>query len=198
MPSMTVILELPLDTSMMGSSSTFGDYKQKPRCRLLFSIDFAFDCALNASTQSKMQESLDLFPSACKDFNLTVNTKKTEIMYQTTPAVPYTKPTVKVGCRKLALADKFTYLGSTLSRTVSNNEEVSYRIACTSVVLADYKPACGKEVSNCKPNSSCTVQSSCLPSCMLMRLGSLQLPHKAAELCPHDVPQKAFPHQMAG
>ena len=90
---------------------------------------FADDCAHNDGTQSKMWESFDLFFAVCKDFGLTRSTKKTCVMYQPTHAVPYTEPTLRVVGEKLAVADEFTYLCSTLSRTVTNNEEVSYRIA---------------------------------------------------------------------
>ena len=42
-----------------------------------------------------MKESLGLFSVACKDFGLTIGTKKTEVMYQPAPAVPYTEPLSK-------------------------------------------------------------------------------------------------------
>jgi hypothetical protein len=90
---------------------------------------FADDCALNAGTQSDMQESMDRFSKACTDFGLTISTKKTEIMYQPAPLVPYTEPSITLDGQKLAVADKFSYLGSTLSRTVSIDEEVTLRIA---------------------------------------------------------------------
>ena len=38
--SVMVILEFPLGTSLMGSSSTFRDCKQKPLCRLMSSMTF--------------------------------------------------------------------------------------------------------------------------------------------------------------
>ena len=72
--------------------------------------DFAFehDCILNANTQSEMQESLDLFSGVCKDFGLTISTKKTDVMYQLTPAVPHTEPTITVGGEKLVVVLQFT------------------------------------------------------------------------------------------
>ncbi len=93
--------------------------------------DFLFtdDCALNASTQSDMQRSMDQFSKACDDFGLTISTKKTEVLFQQAPATPYTKPTIIVNGEKLKVADKFVYLGSTLSRHVSIDEEVNYRIS---------------------------------------------------------------------
>ena len=92
-----------------------------------------------------MQESLDLFCIACKDFGLTKSTKKTEVMYQPDPSVPFIELIVTVVGEKLAVAEKLIYLGSTLSRTFTINEEVNYRIACASMAFADYEPVCGKE-----------------------------------------------------
>ena len=57
---------------------------------------FADDCALNACTQSDMQESMDRFSKACTDFGLTISTTKTEIMYQPAPSIPYTVPSITV------------------------------------------------------------------------------------------------------
>jgi len=76
---------------------------------------FADDCVLNAGTESDMQESMDLFAKACDDFGLTVSTKKTEVMYQTAPTAPYTEANITVDGQRLAVVDKFVYLGSTLS-----------------------------------------------------------------------------------
>jgi hypothetical protein len=96
---------------------------------------FADDCALNACTQSDMQESVDRFSKACTDFGLTISTTKTEIMYQPAPSIHYTEPSITVDGQKLAVADKFIYLGSTLSRTVSIDEEVTLRIARASAAF---------------------------------------------------------------
>ena len=43
--------------------------------------------------------------------------------------MPYTEPFITVNGKNLTVADKFIYLGSTLSRSVRIDEEVSYRIA---------------------------------------------------------------------
>ena len=77
---------------------------------------FADDCALNAANQFDMQRSMDLFATACNNFGLTVSTKKTEVMYQPAPGTPYTDPVITANGQKLASAEKFVYLGSTLSK----------------------------------------------------------------------------------
>ncbi len=51
-----------------------------------------------------------------------------EVLFQQAPATPYTEPTIIVNDEKLQVADKFVYLGSTLSRHVSI-DEVNYRIS---------------------------------------------------------------------
>ena len=90
---------------------------------------FADDCALNAGTQSIMQESLNRFAKACDNFGLTISIKKTEVMYQPAPKALYTKPVITVNGEKLTVAKKFIYLGSTLSHSVSIDKKVLYRIA---------------------------------------------------------------------
>ena len=48
-----------------------------------------------------MQKSLDLFVKTCDDFGLTISMKKTEMMYQTAPAMPYTEPFITVNGKNL-------------------------------------------------------------------------------------------------
>ena len=50
---------------------------------------FADDCGLNASSEDEMQRNMDIFSSACDVFGLTVNTKKTEVMFQPAPHTSY-------------------------------------------------------------------------------------------------------------
>ena len=45
------------------------------------------------------------------------------------------EPNITVNGQKLAETDKFVYLGSTLSRSVNIDEEVSYRIARASAAF---------------------------------------------------------------
>ena len=92
------------------------------------------DHKLNAGTLSEMKESMEVFSTACEDVGLTISTEKIEVMSWPTPAAPYTKPSISVDDQKLAVADRFSYLHSTLSRTLTIDEKVTYRIgyACTS------------------------------------------------------------------
>ena len=72
---------------------------------------------------------MDTFSSACDAFGLIVSTKKTEVMFQSAPHTNYSHPTIKVKDQKLQTADKFTYLGSTMSRNVLIDDAVNAKIA---------------------------------------------------------------------
>ena len=76
-----------------------------------------------------MQRAVDRMSKACYKFHLTFNTKKTEVVNQPTPGKPYSEPTITVNGQKLQVVDKFTYLGSTLSRAVHIGDEVTARTA---------------------------------------------------------------------
>ena len=103
--------------------------KTKVHVDKLHDFLFADDCALNAGSIEDMQRSVNQFSTACNNFGLTINTKKTEVMYQSAPQKSYQEPTVTVNGQNLAAVDKFTYLGSTLSRNVNIDDEVDSRIA---------------------------------------------------------------------
>ncbi|KAI8491883.1 hypothetical protein Bbelb_302560 [Branchiostoma belcheri] len=96
---------------------------------------FADDCALNATSGQDMQVSTDRFSGACDNFGLIISTKKTEVLYQPRPGKPYKEPCVTVHGQVLNPVDKFTYLGSTMSRQANIDEEVNGRISKASSVF---------------------------------------------------------------
>ena len=57
------------------------------------------------------------------------------MVYQPAPEKPYKEPTITVKGQRLQVVDKFTYLGSTLSRVVHIDDEVNARIAKANTVL---------------------------------------------------------------
>ena len=103
--------------------------KTKVQSTIVRDFLFADDCALNASNQTEMQLSMDNLATACTDFGLTISTKKTEVMYQPAPGALYTEPLISVNGEHLKAAEKFVYLGSTLSRVGNIDEEVMLRVA---------------------------------------------------------------------
>ncbi|XP_019645840.1 PREDICTED: protocadherin Fat 4-like [Branchiostoma belcheri] len=90
------------------------------------------DSALNAASEDLMQQSMDRFSSAADNFGLTISTKKTEVLYQPAPHKPYVDPVITVNGESLKAVAKFKYLGSTLSRSVSIDDEVDARVALAS------------------------------------------------------------------
>ncbi|XP_076045773.1 uncharacterized protein LOC143028016 [Oratosquilla oratoria] len=99
----------------------------------------ADDCALNASTQADMQRSMDLFTRACDDFGHTISTNKTEVLHQPAPSVVCTELHITTKGQRLTVTEKFTYLGSTLSRSINIDEEVTFRIAKASTAFGRLK-----------------------------------------------------------
>ena len=82
-----------------------------------------------------MQGAVDRMSKACDNFQLTISTKKTEVVHQPAPGKPYSEPTITVNGQKLQVVDKFTYLGSTLFRAVHIDNEVTARTAKDSVAF---------------------------------------------------------------
>ena len=80
-----------------------------------------------APTEEKMQKGVDQVSDSCDSYDLTISIKKTEVVYQPAPGKPYKEITKVV--------DKFTYLGSTLSRVVYIDDEVNARIAKASAAF---------------------------------------------------------------
>ena len=102
---------------------------------IIHDLQFASNCALNADTQSEMLESVDMFSAVFENFGLIIKTKKTEVMQQPTYTTSYMGPTITVGGQKCTVADQFTYLGSTSLRTLTIDEEVTYRIVHASTTF---------------------------------------------------------------
>ena len=67
--------------------------------------------------------------ASCDSYDLTIRIKKTEVVYQPAPEKPYKEPTITVKGQRLQAVDKFTYLGSTLSRIMHIDDEVNARVA---------------------------------------------------------------------
>ena len=66
---------------------------------------------------------------ACDKYDIKISTKKTEVVTQLAHRTPYSEPTITATRQRLHDDDKFSYLGSTLSRAVPIDDEVTARIA---------------------------------------------------------------------
>ena len=64
-------------------------------------------------------------------------------MYKPMPGKPHQEPSVKVNKQKLTAMDKFTYLESTLSRSVQIDDETNARIAKSVLPSEDFARQCG-------------------------------------------------------
>ena len=109
--------------------------KTKVKTDVLDELLYADDMDKNANTEAKMQRAMDQVSQSCDNYDLTISTKKTEVVHQPAPGKPYNEPTITVNGQKLKVVDKFTYLGSTLSRAVHIDDEITARIAKASVAF---------------------------------------------------------------
>ena len=78
---------------------------------------------------------MDRVSQVCDNYDLTISTNKTDIVYQPAPGKPYSEPTITVNGQRLQVVDKFNYLRSTLSRAVHIYYEVTARVAKASVAF---------------------------------------------------------------
>ena len=56
-------------------------------------------------------------------------------MYQPATGTPYTEPAITADGQKLVPAEKFVYLGSTLSKSTLLDDEVSFQIARATIAF---------------------------------------------------------------
>ena len=113
--------------------------KSKVQTDVVDKLLYADDLAENAKSEEKMQGTVDRMSKACDNFQLTISTKKTEVVHQPAPGKPYSEPTITVNGQKLQAVDKFTYLGSTLSRAVHIDDEVTARPGQRSIRQTSHK-----------------------------------------------------------
>ncbi|XP_060761994.1 succinate dehydrogenase cytochrome b560 subunit, mitochondrial isoform X1 [Neoarius graeffei] len=146
-----------IDIIPTAQSSTSGGSKQKTKVKSINELLFANDCALNATTEADMQCSVDKFAEACNNFGLTISTKKTEVMHQPAPGRPYIEPNITINGQRLNVVDKFTYLGSTLSRSVVMDDKMNARLAKASAAFGRLKTCGPGGVSPRKRRSKSTV-----------------------------------------
>ena len=52
-----------------------------------------------------MQRAMDQVSQSCDNYDLTISTKKTEVVHQPAPGKPYNEPTITVNGQKLKVVD---------------------------------------------------------------------------------------------
>ena len=85
---------------------------------------YADDAALTAHSKDALQRLLYSLARAWDLFTLTISVKKTEVIGQGTDSTPV----IKLNGNTLNTVEKFVYLGSTISSTLSLDEELNARI----------------------------------------------------------------------
>ena len=109
--------------------------KSKVQTEVLDGFLFADDMAKGAPTEEKRQKGVDQVSDSCDSYDLTLSIKKTEVMYHPASGKPNKEPNITVKGQRLQVVDKFTYLGSALSRVVHIDDEVNPRIAKASAAF---------------------------------------------------------------
>ena len=109
--------------------------KSKVQTEVLDKFLFADDMAKGAPKEEKMQKGVDQISDSCDNYDLTISIKKTEVIYQPAAGKPYKEPIITVNGQRLQVVDKFTNLGSTLSRVMHIDDEVNARIAKASAAF---------------------------------------------------------------
>ena len=99
--------------------------------------DFLFvdDCALNATSEAEMQQSMDQFSAACANSGLIISTKKAQVLHQPPPHHPHMELSITTNGEIFNAVDNFTYLGNVHSRDVHVDNEVDSHIARASSVF---------------------------------------------------------------
>ena len=109
--------------------------KSKVQTEVLHEFLFVDDMEKGAPTEETVQKGVDRVSDSYDSYDITISIKKTEIVYQPAPGKPFKEPTITVKGQRLQVVDKFTYLGSTLSRVVHIDDEVNARIAKASAAF---------------------------------------------------------------
>ena len=79
--------------------------KSKVQTDVVDKLLYADDLAENAKSEEKMQGAVDRMSKACDNFQLTISTKKTEVVHQPAPGKPYSEPTITVSGQKLQVVE---------------------------------------------------------------------------------------------
>ena len=93
----------------------------------LLDVLFADNCALGAHSHEDTQYITDRFAAACRRFGLTISLGKTEAMFQPSPSQTANAPPpppIVINNIEIKTVDKFCYLDSTVTRSVSMDADL--------------------------------------------------------------------------
>nr|KAG5686812.1 hypothetical protein BaRGS_032029 [Batillaria attramentaria] len=136
--------------------------KTKVREFLIREMLFADDAALTSHTEAGLQELVSRLSNACKEFGLTISLKKTNILAQDTDS----PPDISIDNTHLEVVDSFTYLGSTISSSLTLDTEISTRIGKAAAVMAKLSKRVWSN-SQLTENTKLRVYKACILSTLL-------------------------------
>ncbi|GAA6107151.1 uncharacterized protein LOC118407100 [Tachysurus ichikawai] len=129
---------------------------------LIRELLFADDAALTSHTEDGLQKLVCRFSHACKEFGLTISLKKTNVMIQDADS----PPTIAIEGYNLEVVENYTYLGSTISNSLSVDTDVNGRIAKASAVMARLNQRLWKNHNLTEKTKHCIYQA-CVLSTLL-------------------------------
>ena len=106
---------------------------------------FADDCALMAHTQQDAQQLINCFATAAHRFGSSVSLKKTEVLHQSCPISNSSNASITCNQVPLKTVDKFCYLGSTITRNASLDDEIRAHLAKASTAFGRLQQRLWKE-----------------------------------------------------
>ena len=132
MPLMGTRMEFTSEPASMDLFSIWKDWSRNDwrlKCRL--ENCSADDATIAIHSGIELRRLADHLAEACNLFGLTISVKKTEVIGQGTNS----PPEIKLGGESLKTVDKFVYLGSTITSTLSLDEELTSRIGKATATL---------------------------------------------------------------
>ena len=106
--------------------------RTKIRTTSLIEFQYADDNAICALTEADLQRILNAFADAYTKLGLSINVRKTQVLYQPAPNDGVRNPNIILNGETLDVVHEFAYLGSYVSADVNIDNEIQYRLRCAS------------------------------------------------------------------
>ena len=101
----------------------------KTRTAAIFELQYADDAAIPTNSAEALQRNLTIMPDTYRKAGLSVNTRKTEVLYQlANPGDPADEFHFHINNSELPNVDNFMYLGSLLNTSCNLDQQIQYRI----------------------------------------------------------------------